>query len=72
MPLNKKPKRAPFFAQMSTHGRDHRATYFWTVEDARRFLAEHDGGEIKHRGSGQYGWDTIEVVPSKSVVNKSC
>ncbi|BAY49617.1 hypothetical protein SAMD00079811_72460 [Scytonema sp. HK-05] len=44
-------KKKPFFAQDSNQHPNHKAAYFWTLEEAKEWLASRGGGSIKKRNS---------------------
>ncbi len=41
-----------FFAQDNNKHPDHRASYFWTLEEAECWLKKSGGGAIKKRNAG--------------------
>ncbi|MEQ8995374.1 MAG: hypothetical protein RID53_02585 [Coleofasciculus sp. B1-GNL1-01] len=52
--------KKPYFAQNNKlDGFNHRAKYFWTLEEARNWLKSEGGGTIKKRNAGVvYSFDT--------------
>lgn len=59
------PRKKPFFAQMDDlNPKAHRAKYFDSQQEARKWLATQGGGTIRHRRRGEYGWGIVETVIS--------
>jgi hypothetical protein len=44
-------KRKSFFAQDNNKHPDHKAAYFWTLDEARDWLVGRGGGTIKKRNA---------------------
>lgn len=60
-------KRKPYFCQ-TTLGINHKAKYFYEIDNARKWLSENGGGTIKKRGAGVVNYTFIGKIRTWGIV----